>query len=192
MTSDDGTKFIWSLMQAKTAIKEDYYMASQSLNTLHDLFIVGLKEAYGAEKQILQAIPMMVNAASSQDLKNVFQQHVKSTQEQISRLEDIFEMLDVDPEEMPCSAISGLIEDGRRIMSMSGNPKVKDAALIAAEQKGEHFEIAIYGTLRTWAQEMGHDDVAEQLQMTLREESQADKMLSNMATSDVNVSAPQM
>lgn len=167
-------------------------MASHSLNTLHDLFIVGLKEVYGAEQQLLQAVPQMIDAASSQELKNAFQQHMQSTKEQISRLENIFDMLDIDPEEMPCSAVKGMIEDTQRILSMPGDPKVKDAALIAAEQKAEHFEIASYGTLRTWAQEMGHNDVAEQLQMTLQEESQTDKKLSEMAESSINISAPQI
>lgn len=167
-------------------------MVSKSLDTLHDLFVVSLKEAYGAEKQVLQAIPMMVQAASSQDLKNSFQQHVQVTKQQISRLENIFDMLDIDPEEIQCSAIQGIIEDTRRIISMSGNPKVKDAALIAAEQKGEHFKIACYGTLRAWAQDMGHNDIADQLQITLKEEYQTDKEFTQMAESDVNVAAPMM
>jgi ferritin-like metal-binding protein YciE len=153
---------------------------------------MGLKETYNAEKQILDVIPNVIDSISSQDLKNAFKQHMQSAQEQISRLEDIFDMLDLNPEEVPCNMIKGLIEDCHRILSMPGDPKVKDAAIIAAEQKAEHFHIAVYGTLRTWAQEMGHDDVAEKLQMSLKEEYQADKTLSDMAKSDVNISAPMM
>ena len=167
-------------------------MASQPLNTLHDLFVMGLKETYGAELQIMDIMPQVIDAVSSSDLKQAFQNHVQATQEQISRLEDVFEMLDIDPEPMTCNAVAGLIEDGKRIIQASGDPMVKDAGLIAAEQKMEHFEIASYGTLRTWAQEMGHNDVADILQMTLKEESQTDKQLSQMAEERINVNAPMM
>lgn len=167
-------------------------MASQQLNTMHDLFVMGLKEAYSAEQQLLEAMPKMIEAVSNSSLKQAFQQHQQTTQQQVSRLEEIFEMLDMNPEAQTCHAVQGLIQDAKMIIQSQGNPQVKDAGLIAAEQKTEHFEIAVYGTLRTWASEMGHEDIAEMLQQTLQEESRTDKMLSDMAESDVNVNAPMM
>lgn len=167
-------------------------MASQQLSSMHDLFVMGLKEAYNSEQQLLKAMPQMVEAISNPSLKKVFQQHQQTTEQQIARLEEIFEMLDMQPEEQTCHAVQGLIQDAKMLIQAQGSPQVKDAGLIAAEQKTEHFEIALYGTLRTWASEMGHEDIAEILQKTLQEESRTDKMLSNVAESDINISAPMM
>lgn len=161
----------------------------EKINSLEDLFIMELKDMYNAEKQITKALPKMIEAASHKELKDKFKRHLEVTQKQISRLEEVFDMLDMEPEEEHCEGMAGIIKDGELIVSAQGNPKAKDAGLIAAAQKVEHYEISSYGTLRTFAHTLGYDDVAEKLQKTLDEESKSDKMLSKVAESSVNPSA---
>lgn len=162
------------------------------LNTLHDLFVNELKDIYDAENQIVEAMPNMVDAASTPELKDMFQQHMQETQNQIGRLEDVFDMLDIDPEREHCDGMAGILKDGKKMISAQGNAKVIDAGLIAAAQKVEHYEIASYGTLRAWASTMGHDDIASILQKTMRQESFTDEKLTRVAERSVNAQAPQM
>lgn len=162
------------------------------LNTLHDLFVNELMDIYDAESQIMEAMPKMIDKANSQELKNKFQRHMDETQDQIGRLEDVFEMLDMNPEREDCMGMKGILEDGSKILDAEGDPNVIDAALIAGAQKVEHYEISSYGTLRAFAKTMGHDDIATELGKTLRQESFTDEMLTRFAESRSNVKSPQM
>lgn len=156
------------------------------LNSLHDLFEHELKDTYDAEKMILEAMPMMIEAASNQELKDKFHQHMMQTRGQVERLEEVFDMLDMEPEAEKCDGMKGILKDGEKAIKAEGNPNVKDAALIGAAQKVEHYEISAYGTLHTFAQHLGYHDIAEKLRITLREESRTDEMLTSVAEKSVN------
>lgn len=160
------------------------------LDTLQDLFESELKDIYGAEQQIMEAMPEMIEAASSVELKEKLEHHSKQTEQQIVRLEEVFEMLDMEPEAEKCDGMAGILEDGEKMLKAEGEPHVKDAALVAAAQKVEHYEISTYGTLRTFAHTLGHEKVAEKLQQTLREESETDKLLTKLAEASINREAP--
>ena len=162
----------------------------KQLNTLQDLFESQLRDAYGAEQQMIEALPDMIDAASSPEVKNALEEHLKETQQQAQRLEEIFDILDIESEAEKCDGMAGIIDEGKKLIKADGEPNVKDAALIAAAQKVEHYEIATYGALRTFAEILGDDDVAEMLAQTLGEESHAHKLLSKIATSGVNEQAP--
>ena len=162
---------------------------SESLNSFDDLFAHQLKDVYDAEHQLTEALPQMAGAASSSDLKNAFNTHLIETREQIKRLEQVFQMLGKQPERTTCPAMKGLIKEGQETIAASGDPKVKDAALIASAQRAEHYEIAAYGTLRTLAQTIGRADVAKLLQQTLDEEGNTDKKLTRIAESHINQEA---
>lgn len=163
----------------------------EQLNTLDDLFEMELRDMYSAEKMIVEAMPMMIEAASSQQLKQKFQQHLEESQNQIKRLEEVFQMLDREPEAEKCDGMAGILKEGEKMIKAQGEPNTKDAALISAAQKVEHYEISSYGTLRTLAQTLGRQKVAEKLQSILSEESRTDKLLSDLAERSSNVQAPQ-
>ncbi|MHB9132760.1 MAG: YciE/YciF ferroxidase family protein [Armatimonadota bacterium] len=160
-----------------------------ALNSLNDLFIMELKDMLSAEHQIVQALPKMIDAASSQQLKDKFQQHLDQTREQAQRLEKIFSMLGVPVEEEFCVGMAGIIKEGEKLIEEQGEPMVMDAGLIGAAQKVEHYEISAYGTLRTFARTLGRDDVADMLQTTLKEESYTDQMLTKVAEQSINKKA---
>ena len=151
------------------------------LNTLKDLYIEQLRDLYSAETQLISALPKMAHAASSSALKVAFQDHLQETQQQKQRLEQIFQELGTSPLGETCQAMQGLIEEGEELISTNGDPKVKDAALIAAAQRVEHYEMAGYGTVRTFAKELGFDKAKSLLQQTLDEEGNADKKLNTLA-----------
>jgi ferritin-like metal-binding protein YciE len=154
--------------------------------TLHDLFHDTLKDIYFAEKKILQALPKMAKAAQSEDLKAAFEKHEEETQEQISRLEQVFGMIDAKPQGKTCDAIMGIIEEGNGIAKdYKGSPAL-DAGLLSAAQAVEHYEITRYGTLKTWAGELGLEDAVELLETTLEEEKQTDASLTEIAEAAVN------
>jgi ferritin-like metal-binding protein YciE len=134
-------------------------------------------------------LPKMANAASDDRLKTAFQSHLSETRQQVNRLEKVFEMLNVEPKRKSCEAMKGLVKEGDEMISAKGDSAVKDAALIAAAQRVEHYEMAGYGSARTFAQRCGHHDVANLLQQTLDEECNADKKLTQIAESSVNVNA---
>lgn len=157
--------------------------------TLHDLFLHTLKDVYYAEKQILKALPKMAKAAESEDLKNAFEAHRDETEMQIERLEEIFKMLGRQARGEQCEAINGIIEEGKEVMEDFADSVVLDAGILAAAQAVEHYEITRYGSLRTWASELGMDDAAKLLEQTLEEEKRTDKLLTELAEARINMKA---
>ncbi len=160
------------------------------LNSLDDLFVSELKDLYNAEKQLLKAIPKMAKAANSKALQNGFNKHLKQTEGHVSRLEKVFEELGVSPRGKKCKAMEGLIEEGQEVIDEDAAPSVKDAALIATAQRVEHYEMAGYGCVRTYANLLNHKRAATLLQQTLNEEGDTDKALTKLAE-QINVSAEQ-
>ena len=156
---------------------------------MQDLLIEELRDIYHAEKQLTRALPKMARAASNEQLKQAFTQHLEETQGQIERLEQVFEKLDTRTRGKHCHAMEGLIEEAKEIMEMGLTPELQDVALIAAAQKVEHYEIAGYGTLHALAQSAGLDEVAQLLEQTLNEEKKTDELLNKLAISDVNKKA---
>jgi len=159
------------------------------LESLNDLLVDELKDLYSAENQLLKALPKMAKAAASPELKAAFEEHLEETKGQVDRLVSIFESLGASPKGKKCVAMEGLIEEGKEILEEEGNEAVKDAALICAAQKVEHYEMAGYGCARTFANLLGLDDVANLLQETLDEEGNADKKLTEIAETNINVEA---
>jgi ferritin-like metal-binding protein YciE len=160
-----------------------------ALKTLHDLYVNELKDLYNAEHQILKALPKMAKAASSPDLAKAFTDHLEETRGQIERLETIFTELEVGPKGKKCKAMEGLLEEGKDAMAEDADPSVMDAALICAAQRVEHYEMAGYGCVRTFARLLGFDNAADLLQETLDEEGTADKKLTELAEATINVEA---
>jgi ferritin-like metal-binding protein YciE len=159
-----------------------------SANNLRELLIEELKDIYDAEQRITKALPKMAKAADSEELKEAFQEHLAQTQEHVKRLEQVFEQLDETAKKKQCKAMTGLLEEGDEIMEEDFAPDVRDAALITAAQKVEHYEMAAYGSLRTWAELIGEDEVVNLLQTTLDEEGETDKKLTEIAQS-LNIEA---
>ncbi len=159
------------------------------LDSLHDLYVEELKDLYNAENQLLKALPRMAKAASAPELKEAFTNHLEETRGQVQRLETIFAELGVSPKGKKCKAMEGLVEEGKEVMGEDGEPAVIDAALIAAAQRVEHYEMAGYGCARTFATLLGYTDAAELLQETLDEEGNADKLLTGLAETVINVEA---
>lgn len=158
------------------------------MESLQELFISELKDLYSAEKQLLKALPRMAKACDSDELRQGFEDHLAETEGQVERLEQIFEELGVSPRGKKCVGMEGLIEEGKELMEEDAEPEVLDAGLIAAAQRVEHYEIAGYGTARTYAELLGYDKAAKLLQETLDEEGATDKKLSAMAEK-INVEA---
>jgi len=157
--------------------------------TLHDAFIEELRDTYDAEKQLTKALPKLAKAATDAKLRSAFETHLKETQGQIARLEQVFESLDEKVRGKHCDGIAGIIEEGKSIMEEDFDDTTMDACLIAAGQRAEHYEMAAYGTLVAWAQAMGHTEAATLLQQTLDEEKAADKKLSGLAEGGINQGA---
>lgn len=162
-----------------------------NLDSLYDLFVDELKDLYNAEGQILKALPKMIRAADSPQLKSTFQEHLEQTRDQVDRLEQIFNQLGYPIRGKKCKGMEGIIDEGKEIMDTSADPAVKDAGLIAAAQRVEHYEIAGYGTVRSYAQMLGNQKAAQLLQQTLDEEGQTDKKLTELAENTINVEAAQ-
>ena len=154
--------------------------------TLQDLFHDTLKDIYFAEKKILAALPKMAKAAQSEDLKAAFEKHEAETEEQVSRLEQVFAEIDAKPQGKTCDAILGIISEGQDVMKEYKGMPALDAGLLAAAQAVEHYEISRYGTLATWADELGLSKAAKLLKATLAEEENTDAALSDLAKSEVN------
>jgi ferritin-like metal-binding protein YciE len=159
------------------------------LDSLRALYVDELKDLYSAEGQILKALPRMIKAASNRDLKRALTEHERITRKQVQRLERIFKDLDESPRGKKCHGMEGLLEEGKELISEKPEPDVLDAGLISKAQHVEHYEIAGYGTVRAWAQQLGFDRHVELLQETLDEEGEADKRLSQLAESSINVQA---
>jgi ferritin-like metal-binding protein YciE len=158
------------------------------MESLHELFVEELKDLYSAENQILKALPKMAKAASSKDLKKGFEEHLQQTKGHVERLEKIFKELDESPKGKKCKGMEGLITEGKELMEEDAEPEALDAGLIAAAQHVEHYEIAGYGCVRTYAQLLGRDRIAQLLQKTLDEEKQTDAKLTSLAAV-INVEA---
>ena len=157
--------------------------------TLNDLFLEALKDVYHAEKQILRALPKMAKAAESEELRTAFQTHRDETEGQIERLEQVFEIVGKPARGKPCQAMQGIIEEGKEVMEEFADSEALDAGLIDASQAVEHYEICRYGTLKTWATQLGMKDASRLLQQTLDEEKKTDKLLSELAVSHLNQQA---
>jgi len=159
------------------------------LDSLENLFVHELKDLLSAEKQLVKALPKMAKGASSEALKEGIEDHLEQTKVHVERLEQIFQMLDKSPRAEHCKAMEGLIEEGSDLLEEEGEPDVKDAALIGAAQRVEHYEIAAYGTIRTFAELLGLDKAVKLLQQTLDEEKETDEKLTELAMSEVNAEA---
>jgi ferritin-like metal-binding protein YciE len=157
-----------------------------SLDSLETLFIEELKDIYNAETQLTKALPRLAKAAESPELQQAFNNHLKETEGHVLRLQRIFKELGEDPKGKRCKGMQGLLEEGKEIMEKPGEPAVIDAALIAGAQRVEHYEIAAYGCLRTYAQLLGLNEAVRLLQQTLAEEEAADKKLTEIGETSVN------
>ena len=158
------------------------------INTLEDAYIEQLRDIYSAETQLVKALPKMAKAAQDEELKQGFLDHLEQTKEHVSRLEEIFEEHDEKPTGKKCAAMAGLVEEGSETIGEDATPEVKDAMLIAAAQRIEHYEIAAYGTVKTFANLLGHEDAAKLLEETLQEEVDTDEKLTQAAES-INMEA---
>lgn len=160
-----------------------------SLANLDDLLVQQLEDLHSAEDQLIAALPKMADAASTSRLKTAFEAHLQDTIQHKQRLEQAFQALGVKPGGEKCDAMAGLISEGQEVINTLGDPDVKDAALIAAAQRVEHYEIAGYGCARTFARRLGKDEIAGLLQATLAEEVETDKLLTEIAESLINPAA---
>jgi len=159
------------------------------LQTLHDLYIDNLKDLYNAENQIIKALPKMAKAATSPQLQQAYTTHLEQTQRQIERLDQIFNELDIKPTGKRCRGMEGLIEEGQELIEENADPDVRDAGLIAAAQKVEHYEISGYGTARTYAEHLGFTKAVRLLDQILAEEKETDAKLTTLAESSINIKA---
>jgi len=157
-----------------------------SLDSLEKLFLEELKDVYNAEKQILRALPKMAKAAESPKLEQAFTQHLKETEGQVKRLEQVFQIVGERPEGVECKAIQGIIEEGQEILQEFQGGDALDAGLIAAAQAVEHYEITRYGTLLAWAKQLGLSEAEGLIQETLIEEENTDELLSDLAEDAIN------
>ena len=160
-----------------------------TMKTLQNLFVSQLQDAYSAETQLVEALPKMAKAAGEPTLREGFEQHLKETKNQVRRLEQVCQLVDCPTGGETCEAMQGLLSEGEEALSLDADPNVKDAALIAAAQKVEHYEIALYGCLCSWADELGLGDVRDLLHQTLEEEKATDAKLTELAERRVNAVA---
>lgn len=159
---------------------------------MKQLFTHELQDLYSGEAQIIDALPKMIEAASTPELKKAFDKHLEETKEHARRLDQIAQMLNIEIDKGTCKGMEGIIREGKEIIGGDSDPRVKDAALIIAAQRVEHYEIAAYGSARTHAEELGYTDIARILQTTLDEEGATDKTLSSMAMKKVNKKTEQV
>ena len=159
------------------------------LNSLRDLLVEELRDLYSAETQLVEALPKMAQAATSQELRSAFEHHLEETRGHVSRLESIFQKIGEGSSGETCEAMKGLVKEGEILVKAQGEPDVRDAGLIGAAQRVEHYEMAGYGTARSLARRLGENQAAETLQRTLNEEAQANEKLTSIAEAQVNVSA---
>jgi ferritin-like metal-binding protein YciE len=159
------------------------------LESLKDLYLEQLKDLYSAETQLVDALPKMADASNSPELKNAFREHLIQTKQHVDRLEQVFRKLGESPKGETCEGMKGLVKEGEMMIKMKGEPEVLDAGLIAAAQRVEHYEIAGYGTVRTYAELLGDADAVRLLERTLQEEEEADEKLTEIAESHINQDA---
>jgi ferritin-like metal-binding protein YciE len=164
-------------------------LTSLKLESVEDLFLAELRDLYDAENQLLKALPKLAEAASAPSLKLAFSRHLEETKGHVGRLDRVFRELDVKPSGETCEAMKGLVKEGEEFIQAKGEPSVRDAGLIGAAQRVEHYEMAGYGTARTLAKRLGFQEIATTLQQTLEEEGEADRKLTAVAENEVNVKA---
>ena len=164
-------------------------LLSKPIKTLDDLFVHTLQDIYYAEQQITKALPKMISKVSDQQLQSAFLTHLAETEHHIARLEEVFRMHGEKPKAVTCPAIDGIIDEAQEIAGDIDDPEVLDAALLAAAQAVEHYEISRYGTLKCWASELGYTDAVKLLDATLNEEKKTDVALTRLAESEVNMHA---
>ncbi|MGH9583742.1 MAG: ferritin-like domain-containing protein [Bryobacteraceae bacterium] len=163
--------------------------SSNEFNSFKDLFANQIEDLYDAEQRLIKALPKMAEAANSNQLKQAIQHHLTETQGHVSRLETVFREIGLEPKRETCEAMKGLIAEGAEMANAKGDPDIKDAAIIAAAQRVEHYEISGYGTARSIALRLGLRQAADLLQQTLNEEAAADRKLTQIAEGNVNVQA---
>lgn len=161
---------------------------SMNIENLHELFVAQLRDLYDGEEQIIDAMPKLIEKSSSPELKSALKEHLEITKQQKNRLEQIFQSLGEKASGETCEGMKGVIEEGDDLVSDAKDPAVRDASIIASAQRVEHYEIAGYGTVRTYAQQLGRAEFARLLEQTLEEEKDADKKLSQIASS-INIEA---
>jgi ferritin-like metal-binding protein YciE len=159
------------------------------LETLHDLYITELKDLYGAESQIVKALPKVIEKTTSPELRQALETHLEETRGHVARLEQVFEMHGEEAKKEKCKGMQGILDEGDELIGKDAEPAVRDAAIVSACQRVEHYEIAAYGTVRTYAEQMGHERAAAVLQTTLDEELAADEKLTDIANERVNIQA---
>ena len=159
------------------------------VNSLKELYLEELKDTYDAEKQIVKALPKMVKAASTPELQKAFEAHLEQTKGHVQRLEQIFQGLGEEPKAKKCDGMRGILEEGEEVVSEGSEGPVRDAGLIAGAQRVEHYEMAVYGSLKTWARQLNDEQAARLLEETLNEEKKADQKLTQIAESSVNTEA---
>lgn len=152
-----------------------------ALRSLEDAFVDELRDVLSAEKQLVKALPKMAKGAHNEELKTAIEQHLEETKTHVERLEEVFKSLDLTARAKKCDAMEGLLEEGSSLLEEKAEPEVLDALIIAASQKVEHYEIATYGTLCTWAKLLGHDTALDLLKQTLNEEEETDEKLTELA-----------
>ncbi len=158
-------------------------------NGLHDLFLDELADMYDAEQQLVRALPKLAKGAQHDELRDAFESHLKETENHVNRLEKVFELLDETPKRKKCEGMKGMVEEGKEMLDEHKGSGEADAALICAAQKAEHYEIASYGCLCTWAEQMGHEEALGLLKENLAEEKAADGKLTEIAKSCANAAA---
>jgi len=159
------------------------------MESLHDLYLSELKDLYSAEDQILKALPKVIEKVTAPELRTALQNHLEETRGHVARLEQVFEMHGEEPKKQKCKGMEGVLDEGDEMIGKDAVPAVRDAAIISACQRVEHYEMAAYGAVRTYAQQMGQDRAAALLQQTLDEEGNANKKLTSIAASRVNIQA---
>lgn len=184
-TSDTKTKSTRTQSKPRGSVKAK----SSAAEGLRELFVESLKDIYWAEKALTKALPKMAKNATSEDLINTINDHLKVTEEQVSRLEQVFELIEEKATAKKCEAMEGLIKEGESIMEETQQGPVRDAGIIGASQKIEHYEIATYGTLAAFAETLGENEALQLLQQTLDEEKEADSLLTEVAYNNINFEA---
>jgi ferritin-like metal-binding protein YciE len=167
-------------------------LTSLKLDSVQDLLIAELRDLHDAEKQLVEALPKMAEAASSRELKNAFTHHLEETKKHVTRLDEVFKNLNEKASGETCEAMKGLVKEGEEFIHAEGKPEIRDAGLIGAAQRVEHYEMAGYGTARTLAKRLGLHDISQTLQKTLEEEATADEKLTAVAEGNVNPTATKM
>ena len=159
------------------------------LSTLDDLFVKELRDVYSAERQLVQTLPKMAKKANAPELADAIERHLGETEQHVQRLERAFEMLDVGSRGPVCKGMKGIIDEGKEVLQDAGEPEVLDAGMIASAQRAEHYEIAAYGTLREYANILGHSEIASLIEQSLEEEKAADQKLTELAEQGINAMA---